>query len=366
MKTKNEACLSDMTQCPRWGGLWELAPDLEVGNKTAKSRGTKIELFCWDLAPDLEVGNKTAKSQGTKIEFFLLHQNQHWFAQTFQFSEGSAGRRLQEGVTGELRVASDVSHMCVTCLIYVSYVCVTCLIYVCHSRELRVAASASGIWELSPRTRSYFRGSQARPGKSEAKRPILWYQHWAGRSESCAARPVLIPRDWLRRLWLSWASLAATEVAASSWGLANRAVYNVHRWNLVRGYDLTVYPTECNETCDTHVWDMWHTCMRHVTHMYETCYIWIYAIESPTTKTHRTLKSVWINKSLVNPKSTSNQSSKPCTVLQYPSRKAHDKRTEIRISHAVAVQSLEGKKCVTHINENVSPIWMNRVTNINQ
>jgi len=41
-------------------------------------------------------------------------------------------------------------------------------------------------------------------------------------------------------------------------------------------------------------------------------------------KTHRTHKSVCINKSLVNPKSTSNQSSKPCTVLQYPSRKASE------------------------------------------
>jgi len=38
--------------------------------------------------------------------------------------------------------------------------------------------------------------------------------------------------------------------------------------------------------------------------------------------THTQNKSVWINKSLVNPKSTSIQSSKPCTVLQYPSRKA--------------------------------------------
>ena len=32
-------------------------------------------------------------------------------------------------------------------------------------------------------------------------------------------------------------------------------------------------------------------------------------------KTHRTHKSIWINESSVNPKSTSNQSSKPCTVL---------------------------------------------------
>ena len=39
------------------------------------------------------------------------------------------------------------------------------------------------------------------------------------------------------------------------------------------------------------------------------------------TKTHRTHKTIWINESSVNPKSTSNQSSKPCTVLQYPSKK---------------------------------------------
>jgi len=35
---------------------------------------------------------------------------------------------------------------------------------------------------------------------------------------------------------------------------------------------------------------------------------------------HMTHKPIWINKSSVNPKSTSNQSSNPCTVLQYPSR----------------------------------------------
>jgi len=39
------------------------------------------------------------------------------------------------------------------------------------------------------------------------------------------------------------------------------------------------------------------------------------------TKTHTSHKSIWTNKSSVNPQSTSNQSSKPCTVLQYPSRK---------------------------------------------
>jgi len=40
---------------------------------------------------------------------------------------------------------------------------------------------------------------------------------------------------------------------------------------------------------------------------------------------HLPYKSIWINKSSVNPKSTSNQSSKPCTVLQYPSRKVRQR-----------------------------------------
>ena len=39
------------------------------------------------------------------------------------------------------------------------------------------------------------------------------------------------------------------------------------------------------------------------------------------------LEIYWINESSVNPKSTSNQSSKPCTVLQYPSRKERPRRT---------------------------------------
>jgi len=43
--------------------------------------------------------------------------------------------------------------------------------------------------------------------------------------------------------------------------------------------------------------------------------------DSSNVKTHITHKSIWINKSSVNHQSTSNQSSKPCTVLQYPSRK---------------------------------------------
>jgi len=38
-------------------------------------------------------------------------------------------------------------------------------------------------------------------------------------------------------------------------------------------------------------------------------------------KKHITHKPIWTKKSSVNPKSTSNQSSKPCTVLKYPSSK---------------------------------------------
>ena len=64
------------------------------------------------------------------------------------------------------------------------------------------------------------------------------------------------------------------------------------------------YGTNTNESC--------HTC-KSSCHTYGgvMCH-----------ETHITHKSIWINKSSVNPKSTSIQSSKPCTVLQYPSRKA--------------------------------------------
>ena len=46
---------------------------------------------------------------------------------------------------------------------------------------------------------------------------------------------------------------------------------------------------------------------------YCTCYFMSYC----------TCYCIWINESSVNPKSTSNQSSKPCTVLQYPSKKVY-------------------------------------------
>jgi len=51
---------------------------------------------------------------------------------------------------------------------------------------------------------------------------------------------------------------------------------------------------------------------RRTAHLLAPC------VSPPTTP--RTHKPIWINESSVNPKSTSNQPSKPCTVLQYPSR----------------------------------------------
>jgi len=59
------------------------------------------------------------------------------------------------------------------------------------------------------------------------------------------------------------------------------------------------------------------------------------------TTSHTTHKSIWINESSVSPKSTSDQSSKPCTVLQYPSRVM----TLIHIWHD-AVISLYVRVCV--------------------
>jgi len=46
-----------------------------------------------------------------------------------------------------------------------------------------------------------------------------------------------------------------------------------------------------------------------------------FSVHSLTSSNVSHIISIWINKSSVNPKSTSNQSSKACSVLQYPSRK---------------------------------------------
>jgi len=63
-----------------------------------------------------------------------------------------------------------------------------------------------------------------------------------------------------------------------------------------------------------HMWGESHTCDEECG-TYESH-------ESPHTWNEPCRHKSSINKSSVNPKSTSNQSSKPCTVLQYPSRTA--------------------------------------------
>jgi len=67
-----------------------------------------------------------------------------------------------------------------------------------------------------------------------------------------------------------------------------------------------------------------------------------------TWHSHTTHKSIWINKSSVNPKSTSNQSSKPCTVLQYPSRTEwHDCAIGLdHVKHVTHTQSHSISVCV--------------------
>ena len=93
------------------------------------------------------------------------------------------------------------------------------------------------------------------------------------------------------------------------------AQYTLHTWSLsgtlhthshahtpyTRGHSLTPWTPAC-------------------THMYVFYYTYTRYKEKKRLNTHITHKSIWINKSSVNLKSTSNQSSKPCTVLQYPSR----------------------------------------------
>jgi len=95
-----------------------------------------------------------------------------------------------------------------------------------------------------------------------------------------------------------------------------------------------------NGSCHTYEWVMSHIWMSHVTHMYEsrhtyvwvTSHIWMSHVTHMNESCHtddwvsnsvesRDKKSIWIDKSSVNLKSVSNQSSKPCTVLQDPSRK---------------------------------------------
>jgi len=68
---------------------------------------------------------------------------------------------------------------------------------------------------------------------------------------------------------------------------------------------------------DSFIWDI-H--LRHTGHDWFICDFGCVRCMSEVCHTNES-RQIWINKSSVNPKSASNQSSKPCTVLQYPSRK---------------------------------------------
>ena len=90
-----------------------------------------------------------------------------------------------------------------------------------------------------------------------------------------------------------------------------------------------------------------------------------------THKTHITHKAIWINKSSVNPKSTSNQSSKPCTVLQYPSSLVYEWVTShITTSHIMYGSTFSPRE---HMDElchtywrGMSHVWTSHVTYINK
>ena len=77
------------------------------------------------------------------------------------------------------------------------------------------------------------------------------------------------------------------------------------------------------------VWDITHSCVwldlfMCVTRLIITSHIWINRVSHLKSypPCRWVLWHTWINKTSVNPKSTSNQSSTPCTVLQYPSKKS--------------------------------------------
>jgi len=94
--------------------------------------------------------------------------------------------------------------------------------------------------------------------------------------------------------------------------------------------------TNCNTHSNTHCNTHWNThcnnhCDKHFnthcnTHCNTPCHACICTHKTDSTQINLNKKS------LVNPRSTSSQSSQPCTVLQYPSRKecACEKRIGIR------------------------------------
>jgi len=150
-----------------------------------------------------------------------------------------------------------------------------------------------------------------------------------------------------------------TQYSAVSRGMSNLRLHHVtHEW--VMPQEMAFYYTgmshvthmllHVNASCHTqnvhvkHDNVTWHhvVWMSHVTHEWVKCHV------KHVNDSHHTArggdqtekiwisrskfsqkKSIWINESSVNPNSTSNQSSKPCTVLQYPSRKIWISNLEI-------------------------------------
>jgi len=125
---------------------------------------------------------------------------------------------------------------------------------------------------------------------------------------------------------------------------------------------------------------MWIHMCAWVTRLVHTCGLkhtdadmWM----SHTTDTHMWTdahKPIWINESSVNPKSISDQSSNPCTVLQYPSRKVCACDAHMWISHrcewVTGVNESQEWMCHRCTGVNESQVWMSHrcewVTGVNE
>jgi len=59
--------------CTRWGDLWGLVPDLKIGYKTAKPRGTKVELIS-----SVFISNVFAKAHQLIDVAFITSQEIVW------------------------------------------------------------------------------------------------------------------------------------------------------------------------------------------------------------------------------------------------------------------------------------------------
>jgi len=142
--------------------------------------------------------------------------------------------------------------------------------------KIQVSASVWGKWGASASQKKWIaisvRGGIGRARKSEKENcRVCWGGYWPKttvtlRTAGCrpggarfnrattirrptlrmAACVVLIPRDWPHRFQHSRLGWPVMEEAASTWGQTKYTCsVAAHRWNLVRGDDLKVCPTEC-------------------------------------------------------------------------------------------------------------------------